>query len=166
MSDKKSARWGSLPDNLKDRVVVSEHYEFHAPNLPYEPDTVTLEFAPISIIFDITPRPAPRMVRSDKWKKRPVTEKCFAWRNELRLMANEKGYKLSQELDIIFIFPMPKSWSKKKKNATDGCPHMQRPDLDNLIKNWQDTFTDEDGYVYKIKALKLWGRKGQIIINS
>jgi Holliday junction resolvase RusA-like endonuclease len=117
-------------------------------------------------IFDIDPKPAPRMVRSDKWAKRPIVQDNFSWRNALRLMANTQGYKLSRELHIIFVLPMPESWSEKKKRDNEGCPHMQRPDLDNLIKNWQDTFTDEDGYIYKIDALKLWGRKGQIIITE
>jgi len=117
-------------------------------------------------IFDIDPKPAPRMVRSDKWKKRQVVEDCYSWRNALRLMANTKGYKLMPDLDIVFIIPMPESWSEKKKKYNNGMPHQQRSDIDNLCKNVMDTFTDEDGFVYKLRAVKFWGRKGLIIINE
>lgn len=117
-------------------------------------------------VFNIDPKPAPRMVRSDKWAKRKVVEDCYSWRNALRLMANAQGYNLTPDLTIHFIVPMAESWSEKKKRLFDGKPHQQRPDIDNLAKNIMDTFSVEDGFVYKLNAIKVWGRKGQIIITE
>jgi hypothetical protein len=46
MGKKSSSRWPSLPDNLKDRVVQSEHYEFNSDmaNPKNESATVTIEY--------------------------------------------------------------------------------------------------------------------------
>ena len=45
-----------------------------------------------------------------------------------------EGFNLGEILDATFILPMPKSWSKKKKQLMHGKPHIIKPDLDNIIK--------------------------------
>ena len=117
-------------------------------------------------IIDINPFPAPRMSSSDRWKvgreKRPIVARYHAFKDELRLK-NPK-YILPGVLRMNFIVPMPKSWSEKKKKEMDGVKHEQRPDLDNYLKAFKDTY-GEDSHVYGYDGIfKFWGRKGQIIL--
>jgi Holliday junction resolvase RusA-like endonuclease len=108
------------------------------------------------------------MVRSDKWKKRTITDSYWAFKSELKLKANIAGLKtLPQEIQsICFIVPMPNSWSEKKKKAFEGMPHTQRPDLDNFLKGVQDCLCSEDSHIWRICYLsKVWGRYGQLIIE-
>jgi len=79
----------------------------------------------------INPVPKPRMTRADKFRKRPVVCKYWAFKDEVR----KAGVKFPPSgATIIFILEMPKSWSKKKKARMAGQPHTQTPDLDNLLK--------------------------------
>jgi Holliday junction resolvase RusA-like endonuclease len=61
---------------------------------------------------------------------------------------------------------MPKSWSKKKKQAMDGKPHQHRPDLDNLVKAVLDAFFEEDKQIYEVRGVKFWKVKGSILISE
>lgn len=115
------------------------------------------------MIINITPVAKPRMVRSDKWKKRPVVLSYWAFKDELTLLTNKAGVKLSDELNVVFVFPMPISWSKKKRQEMDGKPHKQTPDLDNCIKAVGDILLKDDSGIYKINASKHWGAEGKII---
>lgn len=115
-------------------------------------------------IFNITPCPAPRMTRSDKWKKRECVTKYFAFRDEFILNCNIEGFKLTETLKIVFILPMPESWSNKKRAQMENNPHQNRPDVDNMIKSVLDAFGKDDGFVYDVHASKFWGKEGKIII--
>jgi len=114
------------------------------------------------MILEVTPVSKPRMTRADKWKKRPSVLKFFAFRDAVRqelkrLFALQNNYYMDfKSIEIAFYIPMPKSWSKKKKAEYDGKPHEQRPDLDNLIKAWNDCVLAEDSTVWRIHATKLW----------
>jgi Holliday junction resolvase RusA-like endonuclease len=119
----------------------------------------------MSIVIDIDPFPAPRMVRSDKWAKRQVVMDYFSWRTAFVLMCNKQGYRLQPVLNITFIIQMPASWSEKRKKLMDGQPHQQKPDRDNMLKGCQDAFNVDDGFVWDGRTTKLWGRKGKIIIE-
>lgn len=59
-----------------------------------------------------------------------------------------------------FWFPMPVSWTKKKKNLFALSPHIHLRDLDNIIKFYLDTFNrtmyGDDKQVYSLRALKQW----------
>lgn len=73
------------------------------------------------------------------------------------------------ELQLQFIFAEPKSWSKKKKLANLGKPHLQTRDLSNCIKFVEDSLNEklylDDAQIYKITASKYWGEKGKTIIE-
>lgn len=112
-------------------------------------------------IYNITPVPAPRMTRSDKWKKRPVVLKHFAFRDECKL----KKITVKSGDSIIFVLPMPKSWSKKKKAEYDSKPHEQKPDLDNLCKSLLDAIYEDDSHIHTLNLKKIWGYDGKIIIE-
>jgi Holliday junction resolvase RusA-like endonuclease len=65
-----------------------------------------------------------------------------------------------------FYFPMPKSWSQKKKDKMVGEPHKQRPDTDNVVKGIQDSLLPEDCKVWHIEAKKFWSVEGAIVIEN
>jgi Holliday junction resolvase RusA-like endonuclease len=118
--------------------------------------------------FNINPVSKPRMVRSDKWKTRTITDSYWAFKDELKLNANKQGLSTLPEaiMGITFIVPMPESWSKTKKTTHEGKPHRQRPDLDNFLKGLQDCLCKEDSHIWYIGNLrKVWGTEGKIIIT-
>ena len=124
--------------------------------------------------FIITPCPAPRMTRSDKWRqpthpdpskrRRECVAKYFKFREEFIWLCKQQRFQLKDTLEIIFYLPMPDSWSKKKKTEMFMKPHQQRPDCDNMIKSVCDSFGIDDGFVWHINAKKFWHTEGRIII--
>ena len=125
--------------------------------------------------LNIPPCPKPRMTKADRWRKRPSVLKFFAFRDAVRqyktsnVVLQSAYHSNNLEFDsfeIEFHVPMPKSWSKTKREDKDGTPHQQRPDLDNYLKAWKDSVYDEDAIVWKVKASKLWtDGTGHILVN-
>lgn len=109
----------------------------------------------------INPVPKPRMVKSDAWRKRPVVEKYWTYKDELR---KEFKGELPEDVYLSFAVCMPKSWSGKKRNELKHKPHQQKPDLDNYVKAVLDCLSDEDSGVYKIYAQKYWAEEGSVQI--
>lgn len=111
--------------------------------------------------YEITPCTKPRQTRSDKWKQRPCVMKYRAFADECRA----KGVKIEQSgQKITFLIPMPKSWSKKKREAMFLKPHQQTPDVDNLLKALLDATHKQDCAVWSVWAEKRWFSVGSIII--
>ena len=113
--------------------------------------------------FDITPMGKPRMTRADKWKKRDAVVRYRAFCDEVRLreviMPEAGGH-------IIFVLPMPGSWSQKKRLLMNGKPHQQKPDADNMIKALMDALFADDAHIWDFRVTKLWGERGQILIST
>ena len=113
--------------------------------------------------IDITPVSKPRMTRRDKWAKRPAVLRYWAFAEELNLkmpgLIDLNGYTLT------FGLPMPKSWSKKKKERMAGKPHTQRPDIDNLCKSVLDALYLEDSHIHDIALKKVWSVNGFILFE-
>lgn len=111
---------------------------------------------PTSWTIPVAPVPAPRMTRRDKWltPRRPAVQRYFDYRAVLLAAVGE--IKVPDEMHLVFGFPMPESWSKKKKAAMDGKPHRQRPDRDNCDKAVMDALFEEDGGVWKGSQEKRW----------
>lgn len=103
------------------------------------------------------------MVRSDKWAKRPAVLRYFAFRNELFLKYQKH---LPIPCKLIFTIAMPGGWSKKKKATMNGKPHLNRPDLDNMVKSCGDALLKEDSHIWKFEASKYWGYEGSIEITE
>jgi len=110
----------------------------------------------------------PRMTRSDKWKERIATSKYWAFKDHLTLQANIQGFTLGNRVSIKVDLPMPKSWSKKKREEMNFQPHQQKPDIDNIIKSVQDILMKEDSTIYEVCAVKRWTSKseGLLIIKN
>ncbi len=111
--------------------------------------------------YFINPVAKPRMTRADKWWKRPATAKYWHFVDLCRL---NRVILPCFGAHVTFILPMPESWSKKKRAAMDGKPHMIRPDLSNLVKAIEDAIYREDSVIYDLWATKIWGKEGKIII--
>ena len=116
--------------------------------------------------FNITPIGKPRMTQSDRWKKRPATSRYWEYKDRLNIQANLLGFKVPECLEILFVIPMPATWSAKKKASLNGRPHRQTPDIDNLEKALLDALCEQDNYIYYISAMKIWGYVGKIHIET
>ena len=74
------------------------------------------------------------------------------------------------EVDLIFAFIPPKSWSKKKTSeALEGRIRPTKSDIDNYIKSVLDSLNtvaySDDRYVYKVSAIKKYDTEEYIEIN-
>lgn len=108
--------------------------------------------------YPITPVAKPRMTRRDKWAQRPCVLRYRQFCDEVRL----HGIDLGETVSVVFWLPMPKSWSKKRKQEMDGKPHQQKPDCDNLVKAICDAVFQDDSHVWQIRAEKRWAYEGGI----
>jgi Holliday junction resolvase RusA-like endonuclease len=115
------------------------------------------------------PQPKPRMTRSDKWKKRPIVERYYAYCNVLKMIDNLLSGEISGILrtgtvSLTFFLPIPKS---RKNTNKEGDPHQGKPDLDNYVKAVLDAICDNDSHVYELRARKQYteGKPG-IYINT
>lgn len=113
------------------------------------------------MIIPVTPCPAPRQTRSDKWRPRPCVLRYRAFKDHLRLYIKA----VPVPLVVHFGIAMPDSWSQKKKKEMNGTPHRQKPDVDNLLKAFLDALLDDDAHVHKVTASKSWAEKDFIIVN-
>lgn len=113
-------------------------------------------------VYPITPVPAPRMTRRDRWAKRPCVLRYWAFRDEVRL----RKVVLPDRCRVVFVLPMPKSWSKLQKFIADGMPHRLTPDIDNLCKALLDAVFASDAHIHTLHAEKLWGERGEIRIEA
>jgi len=118
-------------------------------------------------IYDILPVPKPRMTQRDKWLKPPRDCVAKYW----SFVNWTKAYNVTfkpYDSEIIFILPMPKSWSDTKRVENYHQPHEVKPDLSNLLKALEDAvYKNNDQKIFSYgRLLKLWGYKGQIWIRK
>jgi len=119
-------------------------------------------------VFEYNGRPVakPRMVRSDKYKKRPVVMNYWTFKDRIIRQAKEAGFKLGNAYRVTFVMPMPTTLSEKKKMEYDGTPHQVRPDVDNMLKAVNDCLLEEDSAVHYVVCRKIWGYSGKIILEN
>ena len=113
--------------------------------------------------YAIAPVAAPRMTKKDRWAKRPVVMRYFAFRDAVRLA---KIVLPPLPCKVIFWVEMPASWSKKKRAAMDGMPHLQRPDRDNFDKALMDALFANDAHIWSLWPEKRWTTTPGIEINQ
>lgn len=115
-------------------------------------------------VYEITPVPAPRMTRRDKWldPARPCVQRYRDYASLLQTF----DIQIPVPYKVTFYLPMPVSWSKKKKKAMDGQPHTQTPDKDNLEKAFLDGLLKEDSHIWSGWAEKRWGYYGRIELEA
>lgn len=127
-------------------------------------------------VFEIVPITKPRMTQRDKWKGRKCVLDYFAYRDQVK----ELGIDVKDGgSHIIFVVPMPKSWSEKRKYRLNGLPHCgtlnkaKTNDVDNLHKALMDAIFykhsdfKDDSHIWDIRISKFWGYVGRVyIINN
>ena len=120
------------------------------------------------IVLNVVPMGKPRMVRSDSWRKRPSVLKYWEYKDKLVEQAELHNITIGDTLEnIIFVLPMSKSWSNKKKELFNGKPHQEKPDIDNLVKAFLDCLCEEDKNLHTLNNIKkVWGYEGHIILTS
>lgn len=119
------------------------------------------------IYIPVTPVAKPRMTRADKWKKRPCVLRYRTYCDALRESWGTRPFPAAGA-HLVFHLPMPKSWSKKKRAATMGQGHQQKPDVDNLCKAVLDALHDDDSHIYDLQMSKYWSDGGyiEVFINQ
>ncbi len=113
--------------------------------------------------YDIVPCPKPRMTQRDKWMPRPEVLRYWAFKEEVSL---KRVHVPDCGSHVIFILPMPKSWSGRKRQTMCGMPHTAKPDVDNLIKALLDAVYANDQHIWDLRKSKIWGRTGAIIVRD
>ena len=106
------------------------------------------------------------MTQADSWKKRPIVLRYWEYKDDIKNWALQNNFNLGNEIYCIFLIPMPKSWSTKKKADMLGKHHQQRPDIDNLLKGLMDALLEEDSHIHSVYAKKVWSDKGAIEFYS
>lgn len=126
------------------------------------------------VVIHTQPVPAPRMTRQDKWRgrvahgktlaRRPIVQAYFDYRALLQEAVGDVP-TVPDEVNAVFHFAMPVSWSKKRRQELNGQPHRQRPDGDNCTKAVQDALFLEDGGVWRGAFEKRWAIHGRVVLK-
>lgn len=103
------------------------------------------------------------MTQRDKFNKRPCVMKYRAFKDEIRL---KKVTLPKSGAHIVFVLPMPKSWSEEEKKKHFAQPHKKTPDKDNLEKALLDAVFSDDCEIWDSRVSKIWGYTGKIIIDT
>jgi Holliday junction resolvase RusA-like endonuclease len=121
----------------------------------------------IKVVYPGKPVPKPRMTRKDKWMNPPrdCVANFWKFRDGFILLARNAGLDPDltvSELSIRAYFPIPRSWSKDKKSALAGKPHMIRPgaDGDNIVKAVADSVASDDMSIWRKTIEKYWDDGG------
>ena len=125
----------------------------------------------IELVFDGTPK-AVQSFRFTKQGRKYQPAEVVSWKNWIRLEAKrqlekEAGFEIYRgavAIDVSFIFPPLKNWSKKKLRmleAGEVIYKTTRPDFDNLLKGATDALTDiiwkDDAQIVKVIVVKKYG---------
>lgn len=101
-------------------------------------------------------------------------KKTGNFENLVRLAYREVSnvvYECPVKLYAEFYFPIPSSWSKKKKEiaATEKVPCVTRPDIDNILKSVLDGLNTvafkDDNQIHIIVAKKLYSPNPRSVIQ-
>ena len=97
----------------------------------------------------------PRMVKSDKWKKRPCVEAYFRWVNYAKYTVKDLPNDI-YGIAINAYIEFPKSYSQRKMLKLANKGHRQKPDCDNILKAVMDALIKEDKGVCSARVNKYW----------
>lgn len=92
----------------------------------------------------VIPIGKPRMTQRDKWAKRDCVLRYHDFADKLREYFKSIDLSHIHSLSWTAYFPMPDSWSKKKKRNMRGQPHWSKPDRDNMDKAILDALFKND----------------------
>lgn len=106
---------------------------------------------------------------NDYVNRRNQILRYFKYKRAVKEEALEQRFVLPEEgAWIKFYMPMPKSWSKKKRNEKCFTQHKSMPDADNLIKALFDSLFNDDSRISDYRATKFWydAKEGFIEIET
>lgn len=84
-------------------------------------------------------------------------EKYNKYKADIYLLAKAQKFTFPAiGASIKFYIPIPKSWTKSKRNNMHLQYHMNRSDLDNLCKALFDSLMSEDKHIAHFEAAKFW----------
>jgi len=119
------------------------------------------------IFIACDPVTSPRQSQRSRWKPSPHEIRYRAYCDELRLKCNAAKFQLSDQVEMIFYLPMPKSWSKRRKKELNDKPAKTSPkDTDNLAKAVLDAIFKDDRHVWRIIATKYWSYNGGLMVKN
>lgn len=133
--------------------------------------------------YPITPLAKPRLTKADaitmrrirarqrltakQQKREALLCRWLAFIEEVRL---RKVYVPDKNSQIVFLIPMPKSWTQRMRDQLRGYPHRgkkqkaRKNDIDNLLKALMDAIFGDDSAVWDIRGTKLWWDEGGIFV--
>ena len=132
----------------------------------------------MTFTFDIVGEPQgkgrPRFSTRGGFVKTYTPEKTASYENFVKLcyLNKYKGQKLDGEIvaEIIAYFPIPKSFSKKKRaEAIEGkIKPTKKPDTDNIAKTILDSLNgiafEDDKQVVALLVKKLYGEEPKVLV--
>lgn len=84
----------------------------------------------------------PHCLSQENLSRKRRLERYNDYKDDLRTLAKKAGFEMPVAgWAWYFYFPMPKSWSKKKKAMLLGQHHCQKPDLNNIEKGAEDALS-------------------------
>lgn len=124
-------------------------------------------------VFEIKPQTHVRATKGDSiWFRIPEDEitshggllrkrrleRYNEYKANLSGMAKRYGFDLPNSGAAIYFFiPIPKRWTKSKKEAMHMKLHQQKPDLSNLLKAMEDALLPKDETIGHYAGLgKFW----------
>ena len=117
------------------------------------------------IILPITPIPKPRLTYQGRFSAN--AKRYYRYCQQLQTLTAAYHVPLNDTLSLTFILPMPKSWSKKKRQEMNKQPHQQKPDIDNLLKAYMDALLPSDAHIWAYDRVeKRWGEEGKIVVRE
>lgn len=120
------------------------------------------DIAPNARYWPITPTPWVRESNSDKYRPRPRVVRYRAFRDECNL---RRVWAPTAGDLVVFLMPMPKSWSSIARARMVGTRHEQAPDCDNLLKAILDALWKDDAHIWTIIPVKVWSVQPGIYIE-
>jgi len=89
-----------------------------------------------------------RLMRLERYNKYKIALLAEAKRHQFELP--------EQGAHITFYIPVPKSWTKHKKESKHLTLHDSTPDIDNCAKAMLDSLLPEDKRIADIRLTKKW----------
>lgn len=111
------------------------------------------------------PMPKPRMTRRDRWMPSKAAQRYFAWADLVKIVGRalfKRGPLLVPVLiEATFFLPIPVSCARPERLRRAGTPHVQKPDVKNLIAGLEDAlngiaWNDDSQIVGYEKCCKYW----------
>jgi len=91
------------------------------------------------------------------YKRKMQLEKYNKYKEEIRLEAARNNFEMpTDSVWIKFYFPVPASWSDKKKRQMNFEPKKSMPDLSNIIKAMEDSLMKQDNIIWDYRVSKYW----------